>query len=216
MTPAVGELATWAAQNAASLIHISTDFVFDGAGSSPYLPHQQTAPLGVYGASKLAGEERLQAVLKENATIIRTAWLYSEYGNNFVKTMLRLMQDRDQLSVVDDQFGSPSSTHGLAELIFSMIQHGQYQGVYHWTDGGSISWFEFAQKIQQLALQQGLLTRQIPIRPIASSEYPGAARRPAYSVLERSRTIAAFACPRLGWEQQLEAVITVLATVKNG
>ncbi len=212
---AVAGLATWSAQNHSRIIHVSTDFVFDGAGNNPYLPHQQTAPLGVYGRSKLAGEERLLALLKEKATVIRTSWLYSEYGNNFVKTVLRLMQDRDELCVVDDQLGSPSSTHGLAELIFAMIPGGQYQGVYHWTDGGSISWFEFAQKIQQLGLRYGLLNRQIPIRPIATSEYPTAARRPAYSVLDRSRTIAAFACPDLSWEQQLAAVIKALATAQT-
>ncbi len=212
---AVATLSTWAADNNARLIHISTDFVFDGSSRSPYRPDQQTSPLGVYGRSKLAGEEKARAILNEDATVIRTSWLYSEYGNNFVKTMLRLMQEKDELSVVDDQIGSPSSTHGLAQLIFAMIQSEQFQGVYHWTDGGSISWFEFAQKVQQLALQHGLLNRQIPINPITTIEYPTPAKRPAFSVLDRSRVLAEFDCEDISWQQRLDAVIKTLAAQKN-
>ena len=203
-------LARWAAHSGAQLLHISTDFVFDGSNTSPYLPDDQTKPLGVYGASKLAGEKALLAASNDNAAIIRTSWLYSEYGSNFVKTMLRLMAERDALSVVDDQIGSPTSTHSLARLIFAMIQKRDYRGIYHWNDGGSISWFEFAQQIKGQALQAGLLKKTIPITPIATSEYPTPALRPAYSVLDRSRALDEFECPALDWKQQLADVIAEL------
>ena len=203
-------LAHWAVEHGARILHISTDFVFGGSSTTPYLPDAQTNPLGVYGASKLAAEEALQAITQQGSTIIRTSWLYSEYGNNFVKTMLRLMQARDTLSVVDDQLGSPTSTHSLAKLIFAMIPKEDTSGVYHWTDGGSISWFEFAQEIQSQALQAGLLSKAIPISPIATSEYPTAARRPAYSVLDRSRAQADFECPSQDWKEQLAEVIDEL------
>jgi dTDP-4-dehydrorhamnose reductase len=203
-------LASWAAQNEAQLLHISTDFVFDGSSTSPYLPNSQTSPLGVYGASKLAGEKALLAADDGNGAIIRTSWLYSEYGNNFVKTMLRLMGERDAVSVVDDQIGSPTSSHSLAQLIFAMIQKRDYRGIYHWTDGGSMSWFEFAQQIQSQALQAGILSKAIPITPIATSEYPTPAQRPAYSVLDRSRALEDFECPGLDWKQQLADVIAEL------
>jgi dTDP-4-dehydrorhamnose reductase len=203
-------LARWAAHSGAKLLHISTDFVFNGAKSSPYVPDDQTEPLGVYGASKLAGEKALLAASNNNAAIIRTSWLYSRYGNNFVKTMLRLMAESDALSVVEDQIGSPTSTDSLARLIFAMIQKRDYQGIYHWTDGGSISWFEFAQQIQGQALQAGILSKAIPITPITTSEYPTPAKRPTYSVLDRSRALEEFECLVLDWEQKLAEVIAEL------
>lgn len=208
---AVAALASWVVENNAKLIHISTDFVFDGSSNRPYLPDQPTAPLGVYGQSKLAGERKIQNISNDSSAVIRTSWLYSEHGNNFVKTMLRLLKEKDKLSVVNDQIGSPTSTHGLAELIFAMIRKGQYQGVYQWNDGGSISWFDFAEKIQQLALLHGLLDRKIPITAITTDEYPTPAKRPAYSVLNRSRVLNEFNCPDLDWEQQLEVVIKEIA-----
>lgn len=209
---AAGRIAAWSAENDAKLIHISTDFVFDGSSKTPYRPDHQTNPLGAYGASKLAGEHEIQTLAKDRSAIIRTSWLYSEYGNNFVKTMLRLMGDRDQLSVVNDQVGSPTSTHGLAALIFAMILKDSYQGLYHWTDGASISWYEFAQEIQDQGLSEGLLSKAIPISPITTSEYPTPAQRPAYSVLDRSRAMAEFDCPTEDWKAQLNLVMKELAS----
>ena len=208
---AVGRIAAWSAENEAKLIHISTDFVFDGSSKTPYEPREQTNPLGVYGASKLAGEQQIQELAKQRSAIIRSSWLYCEYGNNFVKTMLRLMMEKDELSVVDDQIGSPTSTHGLAALIFAMILNRNAVGIYHWTDGGSISWFEFAIEIQRQALQEGLLSKAISISPISTSDYPTPARRPAYSVLDRSRTLADFDCPSADWQAQLNRVLKEIA-----
>jgi len=207
----VASLAAWAAQNGARLLHVSTDFVFDGRANTPYTPEDKTAPLGAYGASKLAGEAQLRALLTENYAIVRTSWLYSSYGNNFVKTMLRLMGERDELKVVNDQVGSPTSTRSLAALLFAMIRRGEYSGIYHWSDGGSISWFDFAVEILRQALAKGLLQNEIPIQPIATSEYPTPAKRPAYSVLDRSRAQAEFDCPAASWQQQLSAVLDELA-----
>ena len=209
---AVGRIAAWSAENDARLIHVSTDFVFDGTSKTPYEPDQQTNPLGTYGASKLAGEQQIQAMAKQHSAIIRTSWLYSEYGNNFVKAMLRLMGEKEQLSVVNDQIGSPTSTHGLAVLIFAMILNRNAAGIYHWTDGGSISWFEFALEIQRQAVQEGLLSKAIPISPIPASEYLAPARRPAYSVLDRSRALADFDCPSADWKAQLNLVIKELGS----
>ncbi len=172
-------LALWAAHNGAQILHISTDFVFDGVKPNPYLPDDQTRPLGVYGASKLAGEKALQAASNGNSAIIRTSWLYSEYGSNFVKTMLRLMAERDALSVVDDQIGSPTSTHSLARLIFAMIQKRDYRGIYHWNDGGSISWFEFAQQIKGQALQAGLLKKSDTDYPYRHQRIPDTGATPS-------------------------------------
>jgi dTDP-4-dehydrorhamnose reductase len=208
---AVGAIARWVAANQARLIHISTDFVFDGTSKTPYTPDQKTGPLGAYGSSKLAGEQQIKALANERSAIVRTSWLYSEFGNNFVKTMLRLMGEKEQLSIVNDQIGSPSSTHGLAALIFAMILHQRYQGIYHWTDGASISWFEFAQEIQGQALQEGLLSKAIPISRISTIDYPTPARRPAYSVLDRSRALGEFECPTEDWKTQLRLVIKELA-----
>lgn len=211
----VVNLARWAAANKASMLQVSTDFVFDGAATTPYLPthpagavgDDSSARISAYGASKLAGERAMQSLLPEAGIILRTSWLYSEHGSNFVKTMLRLMDERDQLSIVGDQIGSPTSTHSLAQLIFAVIRQQNGHGVYHWSDGGAISWFEFAREIQRQGIEQGLLQREIPLQAIATEDYPTAAKRPAYSVLDRSSTLSDFDCPALSWQQQLTVVL---------
>lgn len=168
------------------LLQISTDFVFDGLQSTPYLPNAPTKPLGVYGASKLAGE---QAVLEQcpSACVVRTSWLYSAYGNNFVKTMLRLMRERDSLGVVADQIGTPTWTGTLAATLWSFIAQ-KPQGIFHCADNGVASWYDFAVAIQEEALAIGLLDKAIPIKPLRSDEYPTPARRPAFSVMDRRAT----------------------------
>lgn len=190
-------LARWATANGgASLIHVSTDFVFDGAATSPYTETSATAPLGVYGASKRDGEQRVLAALPHDSVIVRTSWLYSEHGANFVKTMLRLMAERDSLSVVNDQIGSPTSAHSLAAVILTLAEQrlsgaASVSGLTHWSDGGAISWFDFTVEIQRQALELGLLNKPCELRAIPSSDYPTPAQRPAYSVLDRSRLLGA-------------------------
>ena len=175
---------------------MSTDFVFDGAATSPYTETSATAPLGVYGASKRDGEQRVLAALPHDSIILRTSWLYSEHGANFVKTMLRLMAERDSLSVVNDQIGSPTSAHSLASVILALAEQrlsgaASVSGLTHWSDGGAISWFDFAVEIQRQALELGLLNKPCELRAIPSSDYPTPAQRPAYSVLDRSRLLRA-------------------------
>ena len=204
-------VANLAAASTCPLIHLSTDFVFDGAASTPYAENAATAPLSVYGKSKLAGEKALLAQ-KPDAMIIRTSWLYSEYGTNFVKTMLRLMSERDALSIVNDQIGSPTSTHSLAAVVCSAASTRldsaampkEPTGIFHWSDGASITWFDFALEIQTQALALGLLKSRCTLRPIPTSEYPTPAARPLYSVMSRARARAEFDCPTNTWQAELK------------
>lgn len=190
------------------LVHISTDFVFDGAQSLPYAPEAATAPLGVYGATKLSGEQQVQAHLP-NALIIRTSWLYSTHGNNFVKSMLRFMQEREQLGVVYDQVGSPTWARTLALSIWALVER-DAQGILHCSDNGVASWYDFAVTIQEEAYRLGLLKQRIPIHPIRSSAYPTPAKRPAFSVMDKSRTEEFLGYCLPYWRTSLQAMLTEL------
>lgn len=185
---AAGVLANAAALAGAKLVHVSTDFVFDGRTDTPYAPDAPTAPLGVYGASKLAGEQAVRAALPD-ALVVRTAWVYAAAGQNFVRTMLRLMRERDEVRVVADQIGTPTHVKSLARAIWFLSAAGA-SDIYHWTDAGVASWYDFAVAVQEEALAAGLLSRAVPVRPIATSDYPTPARRPAYSVLDKRGTWA--------------------------
>lgn len=206
----VANLARVSEQLGANLIHISTDFVFDGESSTPYGPESQTHPLSIYGATKLAGELALRS-FNPSGLIIRTSWLYSEYGNNFAKTMLRLFRERDEVRVVNDQVGSPTYALGLARVIWQIIAQGTLApGIFHWSDEGGISWFEFAQGIRDESLAQGLVEKPVTITPIPSSEYPTPARRPAYSVLDTSSLHEVMSVRT--WQEMLKLM---LANLKN-
>jgi len=187
-------------------LQVSTDFVFDGAQSRPYLPTDRTNPLGVYGASKLAGEQLALAAYPEGVAIVRTAWLYSAFGNNFVATMLRLMGERDNLRVVADQVGTPTWGRGLAEALWQMCRV-QPKGIYHWTDAGVAGWYDFAVAIQEEALGCGLLKREIPIIPINTVDYPTPGRRPSYSVLDKSETWATLGMTPDHWRVALRRML---------
>lgn len=205
---AAGHLAQAARDNGARLIHISTDFIFDGKKSSPYLPTDPANPLGVYGKSKLLGEERILAIGKAcDTTIIRTAWVYSSHGHNFVKTMLRLMQQRDALSVIADQIGTPTWAHGLAQGVWAVALKG-INGVHHWTDAGTASWYDFAIAIMEEARALGLLSRQPSIRPIPTSDYPLPAQRPPYSVLDKASLWQALTLNPSHWRVELRKMLT--------
>ena len=187
----------------ARLIHISTDFVFDGTGTKPYLPGDEPKPSGVYGASKLQGERAVMTETSGRAVILRTAWVYSVHGSNFVKTMLRLMAEREELGVVDDQVGTPTWAKELAKTIWLIAVKTDMQGTYHWTDDGKASWYDFALAIQEEAYGLGLLQKTIPIKPIKTEEYPTPARRPAYSVLDKTSTLEALDCKAPHWRKSL-------------
>lgn len=176
-------LAAAARKYGARLVHVSTDYVFDGRLRRPYRPDDETAPINAYGQSKLAGEQSVLSVLGEKALVIRTSWLYSATGKNFVKTILRLLRDREELQVVNDQFGSPTSVTSLAYIVFAAIR-GEVGGIYHWCDKGAISWWNFAKAIQHAALELRLTDKFREIRPISTAQYPTPATRPAWSVLD--------------------------------
>lgn len=201
-----GVLAQACAQRGTRLIHISTDFVFDGTSATPYAPESPTAPLGEYGRSKLAGELAVREALPESL-IIRTGWVYSAYGNNFVKTMLRVMAERDELTVVSDQVGTPTWARGLAEAVWAAASRPQLQGLYHWSDAGVCSWYDFAVAICEEAQLQGLLDKPVKVRPIPASDYPTPAQRPAYSVLDKSASWRDLGLEGIHWRQQLRAML---------
>jgi dTDP-4-dehydrorhamnose reductase len=188
---AVANLATYAKQHHCHLVHVSTDYVFGGDKGAPYQVDDSYHPQGVYGASKAAGEKALLDIYSQASCILRTSWVYSNHGNNFVKTMLRLMAEKPELGVIDDQIGSPTWARDLAKACIYAIKN-QVSGVHHWTDNGVASWYDFAVAIQSLALEKGLLTHAIPVKPIPSSAYPTPAERPHYSVLDKSTLTTEF------------------------
>lgn len=208
---AVSCLVSWCAANSCRLIQVSTDFVFDGTQRTPYKPDAAPAPLSVYGASKLAGEKEILERLPNTGIVVRTSWLYSEFGSNFVKTMLRLMGDKPELRIVNDQIGSPTSAHTLAQFLFELIQSETGSGVYHWTDGGEISWFDFAEAIYSEGKLAGLLANDVSLVPIPCAEYPTPATRPHYSVLDRDSSLALTGSEPQSWQSALKHVITNLA-----
>lgn len=194
----------------ARLFHVSTDFVFDGSASRPYQTNSVPSPVSVYGASKRSGEQIIIESMPQTAVIIRTAWVYSVFGNNFVKTMLRLMQEKNELSVVYDQVGTPTWAKGLALWLWEMANLKDQSGIFHWTDAGVSSWYDFAVAIQELALQKGLLVKDIPIHPIPSAAYPTAAKRPAYSVLDKTDAEIVSGMKTIHWRQQLSSMLDEL------
>jgi len=203
----------------AKLIHISTDFVFDGTSTMPYTASDATNPLGVYGASKLAGEQAINEILGSQATIVRTAWVYSVFGNNFVKTMLRLMAEKEQLGIVGDQVGTPTWAAGLANMLWALVAKASSEQVLNtentatilnWTDAGVASWYDFAVAIQELAIEQGLLTKSIPISAIPAASYPTPAKRPAFSVLNKAQAEEISGVKTVHWRAQLKAMLTEL------
>ncbi|WP_271079224.1 dTDP-4-dehydrorhamnose reductase [Aurantiacibacter sp. MUD61] len=176
-------VAALVAAHAGRIVHVSTDFVFDGASSRPYRPEDSRNPLSAYGRTKATGEDHL----RESDLLIRTAWLYAAGGQNFVRTMLRLMAEQDELRVVADQIGCPTWAPGLAKTIWGLVAT-EAKGTYHHSDAGVASWYDFAVAIQEEARAMGLLQSSIPITPIASADYPTPAKRPAISLLDSSKT----------------------------
>lgn len=208
-------LARWAAANGAWLLQISTDFVFNGHQHRPYTPDDQTDPPGIYGRTKLEGELHVGYLAPKNSLILRTSWVYSEFGHNFVKTMLNLMQTKDKLGIVADQIGTPSSTWEIARCINRLLEV-RPVGTLHWSDAGVASWYDFAIAIQEEALQAGLLKTEIPVNAIATTDYPTPAKRPHYSVLDKSATIDALACQPIHWRRALRQVISRMGNGQQG
>ncbi|MBD1389815.1 dTDP-4-dehydrorhamnose reductase [Neiella sp. HB171785] len=198
----------------ARLLHVSTDFVFAGDKVRPYQPEDEPRPINVYGASKLAGDEAVSKIMKGHALIVRTAWVYSANGSNFVKTMLHLMSERPQLGVIYDQIGTPTWARGLALWLWQVIdQKWNFDStpIFHWTDAGVASWYDFAIAIQELAIEKGLLKMPVPIAPIATSAYPTPAARPAFSVIDKTSAESFAELSTVHWRQQLSRMLDELA-----
>lgn len=200
---AVGVIAAALGRNGGQLVQVSTDFVFDGRSSTPYPPDAARNPLSVYGATKASGEDQAGA----DAIICRTSWAYAAGGANFVRTMLRLMKERDRLNVVGDQIGAPTWARSLADTLWALADRGTPGEIYHHQDAGVASWYDFAVAIQEEALEAGLLDRAIEISPIASEDYPTPARRPAFSVLDMRSTAAVTGNRPTHWRENLRRML---------
>lgn len=201
---AVENLARAAAACGARMIHVSTDYVFNGRGYRPYTEDMTPDPQSVYGSTKLEGEQALMRLCPQSA-IIRTAWLYSPYGNNFVKTMMRLGTERDELSVVADQIGTPTCAADLARAILAVLTAETFvPGIYHFSDEGACSWYDFTVAIHRLA---GITCR---VKPIRSDEYPSRAHRPFYSVLDKSKIKQTYGITIPHWYESLSHCIEIL------
>ena len=199
----VRNLMSVAKRHGARIIHISTDYVFDGTAHKPYVETDCIAPQSVYGSTKAEGEAVLLDNYADDSIIIRTSWLYSTFGNNFVKTMLRLGKEREELSVVFDQVGSPTNAADLAEAILSIVYSDRFEGgVYHYSNEGVCSWYDFAKAIFELALID------CRVLPIESSQYPTPAKRPHYSVLNKAKIKSVYGIHIPYWRDSLQRVIS--------
>lgn len=201
---APGYLARAAQANGAAMIQVSTDYVFDGTAHIPYTEEEPTCPASVYGSTKLAGEQNVMDHC-EKAMVIRTAWLYSIYGNNFVKTMIRLGQERDSLGVIFDQIGTPTYANDLAQAIFAAINKGVVRGIYHFSDEGVCSWYDFTIAIHRLA---GIASCKV--KPLHTADYSAKAPRPHYSVLDKTKIKDTFGIEIPHWEESLKRCINQL------
>lgn len=204
-------IAGAAAEAGARLIHVSTDYVFDGTAGRPYRADDPVCPTSVYGETKAAGERAVLEATGGDAAVVRTAWLYSATGGNFVKTILRLLGSRDQVGVVADQVGSPTWARGLAVALWRLLDDPDARGIHHWTDAGVASWYDLAVAVAEEGRALGLLKQPGAVRPITTAEYPTRARRPAYSVLQRSPLWEALGVPAAHWRTQLRGMLGELA-----
>jgi dTDP-4-dehydrorhamnose reductase len=201
---APGYLAAAIAKRGGWMIQISTDYVFDGTNHTPYTEDAPTCPNSVYGVTKLEGEQAAQKAC-EKTMVVRTAWLYSTFGNNFVKTMIRLGKEKPELGVIFDQIGTPTYAHDLAVAIFAAINQGVVPGVYHFSNEGVISWYDFTKAIHRIA---GITTCHV--RPLHTSEYPTPASRPHYSVLDKTKIKTVYGIEVPYWEESLEVCVRKL------
>ncbi len=203
-TEAPANLAMAIEKRGGWLIHVSTDYVFDGTKHTPYNETDATCPNSVYGSTKLAGEESAMK-LCQHTMVVRTSWLYSAFGNNFVKTMIRLGHTKDELGVIFDQIGTPTYASDLARAIMAAVEHGVVAGIYHYSGEGVASWYDFTKAIHRLA---GITDCQV--NPIHTSEYPTPAKRPAYSVLDKTKIKQTYGIRIPHWEESLAKCINLL------
>jgi dTDP-4-dehydrorhamnose reductase len=203
-----------AAAGGARLLHVSTDFVFGGEIGRPLRPEDPAAPQSVYASTKLQGEAPVLA-LGARGVVLRTSWVYSRFGGNFVKTMLKLMSSRTQLRVVADQVGAPTWAHGLAQALWRIAQRPAVSGLHHWRDAGAASWYDLAVATAEEALSLGLLPHAVQVEPIRTQDYPTPARRPSYSLLDCTETWRQLELTPPHWRVQLREMLAELKVV-NG
>lgn len=199
---AVAEMVELMEKSGGQLVHVSTDFVFDGLSAQPHRPADPCTPLSVYGRTKAQGEQHL----RDSDLLVRTSWVYEAGGQNFVRTMIRLMKERNELSVVADQIGSPTWATGLARSIWGLLAK-RASGIYHHSDAGVCSWYDFAVAIAEECLELGIIDRAPAIRPISTAEYPTAATRPAFSVLDCRATRAFLDDQPMHWRSNLRTML---------
>lgn len=201
---AVDTISKWCTKNEAKLVHVSTDYIFDGLSKTPYKEEDASDPINWYGETKLRAEKAI-ANNDTNAVIIRTSWVYSEYGHNFVKTMLRLMNERDSISVVNDQIGTPTYAYDLAQAIIKIITSNQWKpGVFHYSNEGEISWYEFAVAIKELS------NINCEVKGVTSEEFPTIAKRPSYSLLDKTKIKTTYNLSVPNWKDSLSACLKIL------
>lgn len=199
-------LADAACAHGCRMLHVSTDFVFDGEQARPYTPSDVPNPINSYGASKLAGEQAVLEATQGHALIVRTAWVYSLDGRNFLNTMLRLMCEREELQVVEDQVGTPTSTNSLANVLLHAAD-ADLSGIHHWTDAGTASWYDFSVAISEEAFAHNILSKQPAIQPVDTSAFPTAARRPSSSRLDKTSLRSALGYFGRHWRVELRDVL---------
>jgi len=208
-TTGAANLAQVCKDNGIRLMQVSTDFVFDGKACSPYPVDAPTEPDSYYGLSKRDGDLRVQKILGKDAFIIRTSWLYSANGNNFVKTMLKFMRERESLGIIADQIGTPTWANSLAQAIWQAIEK-NITGMHHWSDAGVASWYDFAYAIMEEGVALGLLDKEIEINPITTADYPTPASRPCYSVMDKTTTWQALDIKSEHWRVALRQMMAEL------
>ncbi|HIP94292.1 MAG TPA: dTDP-4-dehydrorhamnose reductase [Leucothrix sp.] len=208
-TTGAANLAQVCKDNGIRLMQVSTDFVFDGKACSPYPVDAPTEPDSYYGLSKRDGDLLVQKILGKDAFIIRTSWLYSANGNNFVKTMLKFMRERESLGIIADQIGTPTWANSLAQAIWQAIEK-NITGMHHWSDAGVASWYDFAYAIMEEGVALGLLDKEIEINPITTADYPTPASRPCYSVMDKTTTWQALDIKSEHWRVALRQMMAEL------
>lgn len=206
---AVRHIAEICSSHGIHLVHISTDFIFNGINHKPYQPQDMPSPISVYGETKLKGEEAVREILGAKATIIRTAWLYSSHGSNFVKSMLSLMDIKPALNIIDEQIGTPTWANGLARAVWGTIEQ-KITGIHHFTDAGAASWYDFAIAIQEEALTLELINKEIPVNPIPADRYSTPAKRPFYGILDKTSLWQALDIKPIHWRRQLRTMLKEL------
>jgi dTDP-4-dehydrorhamnose reductase len=197
------------------LLHISTDYVFDGRASEPYQPGDPTNPLSVYGRTKLLGETAVLEILGERAVVLRTAWVYAAQGKNFLLTMLRLMRERGAVRVVADQRGTPTAAGSIARALWALAQRPDIHGIVHWTDAGAASWYDFALAIAEDGYAAGLLPNPVEVSAITTADYPTAAHRPANSALDTRESVSQIGLEPPPWRQSLRATLGEIVCARH-